>query len=339
MILLLLIPTILGELILHNETIYKTIIKQSYPTEWTQGFISPTKWPQIIIMGSSLARGSINPELLTNSVAQPGSTGNAGSIAIPSDSLSNDYFTLYRILYTCTTCPKKIVLVVTDISLKSREMTGWVDFSKARIKQNYIDDQNSKRILENASTLDPAYKKISEEIQREKIFRLRFMTRNIVTASQRKLYSYISHDISSSKGLVITQIETDIGYGYFPYDSRVTDYPTNSINNYREYLGKYEVGGSGGFFLDNFLGLAKKHDIQVYLVLPPLTDYYQHAFKNYLKEYENFVIKTGREKNVPVINAMRLMSEKHELFSDSNHLNKYGADIFTPYLGKILTQH
>lgn len=339
MILLLLIPTILGELILHNQTIHKKIIKESYPVEWTQGFISPTKWPQIIIMGSSLARGSINPKLLTKNLSQPGTTGNAGSIAIPSDSLSNDYFTLYRILYTCTTCPKKIVLVVTDISLKSHEMTGWVDFSKARIKQNYIDDQSSKRILEVASRLDPGYKKISEEIQREKIFRLRFMSRNIITASQRKLYSYISHGISSSKGLVKTQIETDIGYGYFPYDIKVTNYPTNSINNYREYLGKYEVGGSGGFFLSSFLDLAKKHDVQIYLVLPPLTDYYQNAFKKYLLEYENFVIKTGREKNVPVINAMKLMSEKHELFSDSNHLNKYGADIFTPYLEKIITQH
>lgn len=329
------IPLIILELLLHNPFIYRHVLSMSYPIEWSAGYIRPNYWPDVLIMGSSIVRGGINPQIVKNELSKEKINYTFGDIAVPSDSLSNDYFTLKRILATCIQCPKKIVIGMTDIALRDKELKDWVPLSKGRLKQVYTYDEETESILTKAATLDPGYAEIKAEIDSERVLRLYFLRYSINKIIKDTLNKHQPY----GNVLIRTQNIGDPGYGYWPYTQKLTDVGTeNGIPNYRGYLGDYRAGGSGGFFLSELIKLCKKNNIQMVVVLTPFSTAYKEAFNKEINIYQSYVHKITSRYEVPLIDSIDLMPSNYDLYSDMNHLNKFGSDIYSKYLASQLIE-
>lgn len=328
-----LIPLIIAELLLYSPFLYHKVLSLSSPIEWSAGYMKPNYWPDMLIMGSSLVRGGINPQLVHDELAKKDSNYTIGDIAVPSDSLSNDYFTLKRILATCVQCPKKIVVGTTDIALREKELAGWVPLSEGRLKQTYMYDDESESVLAQAARVDPAYADIKKKIDSEKVLRLYFLRFNI----NKIIKDTLNPKQSYGNVLIKTQNVGDPGYGYWPYIQKLSEVGTeNGIKNYRSYLGEYRVGGSGGFFLEELIKICKENDIQIVVVLTPFSNAYLTSFNKEVRLYRKYVHKVTDTYEVPVIDSIDLMPSNYDLYSDMNHLNKFGADIYSKYLAKEL---
>lgn len=334
-ILLILLPLILFEALLYNNKVFWYVIRNTYPTEWSAGFIKPNYWPHTIIMGSSLVRGAIDDDLLEKELSKKGMPVEIGNISMPSNIPSHDYFHLERILKTCKQCPKRILLGVFDVAMKAQEQKGVV--TKARIYQNYLYTYDNDKVLDQAAAIDPTYKDYQKSLNKSKIIRTYFLRDKIVFLLKSTLYSVITNQSIHKETIVKTQNTADPGYGYWPYDQKLSEQnPQNSLNNYREYLGNYTIGGSGGYFLDQVVRLAKRNNIEVVIILTPLTQLYQETFAKEVQMFETYMVNYGQANGVRVINAIDFLPYDYSKYTDTNHLNKYGAQDFTKYLAEIL---
>ena len=332
LLVLLFLPLLIVELSLRNPAVFLKLLSFTSPTEWSKGYIKVNYWPEILVMGSSLTRSSIDPDLLEEVVGKKGFRYQVGDISVPSDSLANDFFTLNRIFATCVKCPEKIILGLTDIALKEHELAGWQPITKARIKQNYIFDTDD--LLSQAAILDPSYAEHKREIDREKFSRLYFYRRDINRMMKNVLF--ISPQ-NQTGAIVKTQTTGDPGYGFWAYEQKLSEAdPKDSIRNYREYLGNYSIGGSGDFFLRKIIQMSKQRNVELILVSTPLSDIYQTNFVDEVTEYKSYAIKISADHQLRYVNGVDLFPAKHELYSDTNHLNMYGAKLFTKYLGETL---
>ena len=335
---ILFLPILLLECFLQLPGATKLVQTHAAPVEWTDGMTDKNVWKDTIIMGSSLARGSVDPAHLELELKKRGADRSVGSIAVPSDSLSDDYFNLYHILQTCTTCPKNILFVTTDIAFKEQLLSGWIPTSHARIRQHFMADQASFEILAKATHLnDPAYQNILTELSSEQVPQLYFNRRKLLAILREIIFSTLTHQRQAGAALVLTQIASDPGYGFYPVvvDLEGKD-PVNSLNNYRSYLGDYKTGGSAEFFFDHFVRLAAENNIKITMLITPLTTTYQSKFPEYIKTYHDFLIRKSAQHGLQIIDEMHFNEANYELFSDANHLNKYGAELFVPQIATQL---
>ena len=342
-IFIILIPLFACELLLHTPRVITALYAQQPNAEWADGMIGKNKWKETILMGSSLVREGIDPKVLQKGLVKHGIKTTVGSIAVPSDRLSNDFFTFNRIMTTCTVCPKNIVIGIQDLALKKADSSNsnkaTEDQTYARIKQNYLFDKNSDLALYQAAQVDPIFKQYYQQITKESLFRTYYFREYIMNYGTQNLASIFHSDYSGQQALMKTQVLDDPGYGFWPYTERLSDTtPKNSINNYKSYLGKYTIGGGETVFLTQLLTLAKQKHVHVYLVLTPETNYYTSTFAKETTMLRNYIKTVGNKYTTPVIDAIDFMPRDYNDYADTNHLNKDGASKFSTYLAEELSK-
>jgi Protein of unknown function (DUF1574) len=341
-IVILLLPLFVCELLFYNPFIVFSLFEQLPNVEWSDGMPEKNVWKETILMGSSLVREGINPQVLQEGLIENGIKTTVGSIAVPSDRLMNDYFTFNRIMATCKVCPRKIILGVQDLALKQVDIAtmdmGNYNLTYVRIKQNYLFDKNSRIGLGQAAKIDAVYDSYDKQLHNENLLRLYYFREYSLNYLRLVIGSLFGRN-SKGQAIMTTQVAGDPGYGFWPYTERLNEtVRKNSINNYRSYLGNYKIGGGETIFLAQFLRLAKQKHINIYIVLTPVTDYYTKAFSKEIVMFRSYIKGVGQKYNIPVIDETDYMPKEYKNYTDTNHLNKDGADVFSQHLAGVLSK-
>ena len=324
LLLLIVLPTLVFEGILQSNAglFEKILLINSDFLEWSAAASKMNVWPDTIIMGTSLAKEGIDPRIIQSQLSKKGIHSTVGSIAINADSTSTDYLTLKRILKTCTRCPKTIIYQITDVSLRDHETKIWKDFTYEKILKLYYPDPQTDALLATAANDDSYFRGYLASLRMLKSFRTYFTKGRIVDMllnenSYEPLYS-----------------DTNWYNGFYSYNKTLTKKnEKESIDQYREYLENYHTGGVTLLFLQNFLSLAKKNNIKVYIIIMPVTQIYLDTFARDEKLYRKEVFSVQKNYNLPLIDDMYYNTKDYLLYTNTNHLNKKGAKLFSNYLG------
>lgn len=336
-----LLPTLLFELLLHinNNLFEKILLDNSDFTEWSAAAPVPNIWPGTIIMGSSYAKEGIDPAIIEKQLKAGGINTQIGSIAINADSTSTDFLTLKRILKTCKKCPNTIVYEVTDVSLRDHETVKWIDFTKDKILKLYWPDPQIDSLLHTAASEDDYFRDYLPALEQQKIFRLTFTKGRFINMAFNKLYSFITHGQDQYEPIYSDFTNIDHGAGYFSYGKTLTpNVIKESLDQYKDYLQNYNVGGVTKLFLINFLELAGKNKIKVYLVLTPKAKIYLDTFAAEQKLFNYEVASIVKTEKLPLIDATKFNYEDKSIFTNTNHLNTKGSKLFSVYLGNQLAK-
>lgn len=337
------LPLLVSELLLHNPNIITSLYTQQPNAEWVNGMLNKNSWKETILLGSSLVREGVNPEVLQEGFRENGIKTTVGSIAVPSDRLSNDYFTLNRIMATCTNCPKNIVIGVQDLGLKQVDLAtvdkATYDEVYARIKQNYLFDSNGEHALAKVAKQDAVFNSYEKQLYNESVIRTYYFRKLIMNYLRQRVDTFTGNEEVNQQALIKTQVLADPGYGFWPYTQRLSDTsPANSINNYKIYLGKYKIGTGETVFLTQILTLAKQKHLHIYIVLTPESNYYTTVFSKETEMFRSYIKGVGQKYNIPVIDAIDIMPNAYDDYADINHLNKNGANLFSKYLAGALSK-
>lgn len=342
LILLLLLPTLLLELFLqtNNASYRKIILYNSDFSEWQQAAPRMNSWKETIIMGSSIAKQDIDPEVIQKQLEKRGIKTQVGNIANNASSTTNDYLTLKRILATCRECPKRIIYQPTDVSLKNHEISIWKDTTLRRILKLYFPDQEFEALLKIASKSDPYFKEYLLDFKIYRIFRIPFTKGRLVSIATNEIYKkfgFTSQD-NYQPNYSDHHLVND-GNGFYAYPKKMDkQMKMASLKHEKDVLANYATGNPTELFFLSFLDLAKKHHIKIYFVLTPENKLHLQTFVKEEKIFTTLVTKTATHYKIPVINDQNFMSESDELFYDLKHLNAKGANIYSRYLGAELAK-
>ncbi len=331
---LLLVPFALVETVLRVNMIYKNVSLLNYSIRgFQQASSDGLNWPDVLIMGSSVARQDVDPQIIQSRLKNK----TVGSLALVADSISADYYTLARILATCKECPSEIIYVPTDTALKNHETNSWKDITDKRILNLYFENDKNYSLLVDAAEFDPNYAVYLQELRAEKVSRTYFVRKQLLSVLELFPYSLIFTKGNISEAFVKTKKNYDGEYGFYSFPN-IMDRKTQaeSLSSYKGYLANYAVGGATGLYFNNFLKLATDKKIKIYIAFAPLTEIYRKTFTKEFEIYKNYVDQVSKDHDISEIDDSSYISDNKHFF-DVNHLNKSGSIVYSNHLGEELS--
>lgn len=337
---LLFLPVLLFEVFLHlDNDFYKKILMYNYDfSEWKEAAPKMNYWKDTIIMGSSVAKQSIDPAIIEQQFKTNDVQLTVGTIAVNADSTLHDYLTLKRILATCDKCPTRIIYQVTDMSLKNSEIKVMKENSLRRMLKLYIPDNDFESILKESSNLDPYFKEYYNDLQIYKMVRIPF--------TKGRIIGFMVNNLLKSVGLIKDDIYEpnyadpgliNDGNGFYSYSNILDENAKKSSLKFKtDALNNYEIGGATELFFIKFIELAKERNIKLYLVLTPEYKLHQSVFSIQEKKLTNFIRNVSLKYNLPFIDDRSFNDLNVNYFYDLTHLNVSGAPVFSKYLAKQL---
>jgi len=120
------------------------------------------------------------------------------------------------------------------------------------------------------------------------------------------------------------------------YLMRIDTRPVNVIPKGRK-LPDYQFGDNGYAYLDRITKLCKENDIELILIKSP------SVYPYWYEEWDEQMVTYAEENGITYINFLDLVDEigidySKDTFDGGLHLNLSGAEKFSIYLGKILSE-
>lgn len=331
LLIILLLPLLLMEIYLRvDSNIYREILlTNSGFVEWEQAAPKINYWPDILVMGSSIARQSINPQEFQKNLKSNGSQLTVGNIAINASATSNDYLTLERILATCIKCPKKIIYQVTDISLKSKEVFRWKNTSLERILLLYFPNIRIDSVLKRAADNDTFYKQYMITLEIEKLFRTSFTGGRLISLINIGILDAVN---TTNKDIYLPKyIDNDVEE--FSFKNTLSGATIKkSLGFANDEIPNFKVGGATFIFYEEFLKLANENKIEVILLITPQHEIYQKTFFKDLHVFGNTIIESAEKHNLVLLDHRNYRANDNMFFYDLTHLNTEGAKHYSKYL-------
>lgn len=329
-VIILLMPIVLFEIFLRIRTdlFKKVLLSNATFSEWKQAAPKMDEWPDVLVMGSSIAREDIDASLFGKSLNHEGVKGTAGNIANNGQAVVHDYLTVKRIFETCRKCPKVIVYQVTNIAFKKEQIWLWKASTLGRILKLYYPDDSIDKLLSIASQSDPLYRQYTATVRFETFFRTYF-------ASQRL--------ISTFKALITKAI--GMGIMYEPtysdenppaaYISSIDEKSRNIALSYaRDELDKYSLGGVPELFFREYVAELKRRNVKLILLLAPQNKTFSDKFAKEDALFSGWVGQFGKDNRLPVIDTRGYISSDDSSYFDLTHLNLKGSIKYSEYLGQ-----
>ena len=92
---------------------------------------------------------------------------------------------------------------------------------------------------------------------------------------------------------------------------------------------------AGHIYTEKLIQLAKKNNVNVYVVIPPFSQDYKSSIPEY-NELFSGIIQLCNKNNVKLISFYNSSEYTNEYFYDTDHLNLNGAKKFTKELKDII---
>lgn len=323
--------------------------------------------PDILIVGSSRALRGIEPEVLTQTLAQQGyplmrvyNFGINGATAQVVD-------LLIRRILPPEQLPKFIIFADGSRALNSGRVD--VTFNAISVSEGY------RKLLENEAKLaskdSPSISQVSTSLiwlnQIDQFFQSIRQNQTVIQSNLSEKMANLSPAYSQRE-----QVQFFVKNQLFP----VTPVPLNHLNNSEidEGLSSEDSGFESNGFLPisikfdpfnyyqkhpkvsgdydgdyqdfklvgvqtkallNLTNFTKKRQIQLIFLNMPLTqDYLDKSRMRYEKQFRQKMLELSNETGLLFHDMLELWPENHAYFSDPSHLNRYGAVAVSQFLGQ-----
>ena|GEM_PF-2202994 len=256
----------------------------------------------VLFMGASHTANAINPSLIQNSF----NLANGGTNYI------QIYYKLKKVLNS-TESPIKIIVLPIDPNSFSPYFAK--RFNNEWYWKKYID---FKKISENSTNIS-SFKKIVKSY-----FPLFDSGENLIS-------------------FIFIKKKAELIKGYAPQTGNFSSHPAKSKDasqRIKKHLAYSENVNQNAFkHFKKILELSKKKKIYVILVKYPLTEEFVIEAKKYLdfeEFYKSISAETEKFNNCYILDYQKFFLNKYDLFKNSDHLNKWGAEILSKQVAKDL---